>query len=316
MGDDNTAAATLLPMRPDSSMAPPRSWGRSIVQTACPLDCPDSCSVEVTVERGRITKIDGGRQTSTTGGYICGKVRTFDRRVYSPERVQHPGVRKASKGVGDFERLTWDESIPAQTGTILGLQSTNVAVSGFATDQAYLLLQSELPHFRRPVAVVTLFMPLLFDRNLNDDRPHVGSGLIWLPAVKRWRLQTIARFLVPYRSDAAIERGVSVTREVLRATIELARARGAVPLIVVPQFIPEAAEEREIRRRVLYEAGLPYVCVELDAGWRVPDDGHPDARAAHAIAHCEEAGGAMRPRYRRPPRPSTPRDAARRRIAC
>jgi hypothetical protein len=45
-------------------------------------------------------------------------------------------------------------------------------------------------------------------------------------------------------------------------------------------------------------------------------DDERDARAAHAIAHCEEAGGAMRPRYRRPPRPSTPRDRARRRIAC
>jgi hypothetical protein len=181
-------------------------------------------------------------------------------------------------------RLTWDESIPAQTGAILGLQSANIAVSGFANDQAYLRLQEELSHFRRPVAVVTLFMPLLFDRNLNDDRPHLGPELTWLPAVNRWRLQTIARFLVPYRSDEAIERGVSVTREVLRATIELARARGAVPLIVVPQFIPEEPEEREIRRRVLDEAGLPYVWVQLDANWHVLNDGHPDARAAHAIA--------------------------------
>ena len=32
--------------------SPPRSWGRSTVQTACPLDCPDCCSLAVTVERG------------------------------------------------------------------------------------------------------------------------------------------------------------------------------------------------------------------------------------------------------------------------
>ena len=182
------------------------------------------------------------------------------------------------------ERLTWDESIPAQTGAILGLQSANVAVSGFANDQAYLRLQAELSHFRRPVAVVTMFAPLLFDRNLNDDRPHLGPGLVWLPARNRWRLATIFKFLVPYRSDEAIERGVFVTREVLRSTIDLARARGAVPIIVVPQFIPEDPEEREIRNRVLDEAGLPYVWVQLDASWRVTDDGHPDARAAHAIA--------------------------------
>ena len=208
------------------------------------------------------------------------RVRSVDEPV-DPDR---PTIVFAGESMMVGERLTWDQSIPAQTGEIMGLPSANVAVSGFANDQAYLRLQAELSHFRRPVAVVTLFAPLLFDRNLNDDRPHLGPGLIWLPAVHRWRLQTIARFFVPYRSDDAIERGVSVTREVLRATIELARARGAVPLIVVPQFVPEEPEEREIRSRVLDEAGLPYVWVQLDASWRVSGDPHPDARAAHVIA--------------------------------
>jgi len=75
-----------------------------------------------------------------------------------------------------------------------------------------------------------------------------------------------------------------VTRDVLRATIELAQARGATPIIVVPQLGPEDEPERTLRRRVLDEAGLPYVWVEMDASWRLPWDRHPDARAAHAIA--------------------------------
>ena len=70
----------------------------------------------------------------------------------------------------------------------------------------------------------------------------------------------------------------------LKATVALARARGAIPIIVVPQFTPEEASEQILRRRILDEAGLPYVLVELDTNWRVPDDGHPDARAAQAIA--------------------------------
>jgi len=36
-----------------------------------------------------------------------------------------------------------------------------------------------------------------------------------------------------------IDRGVEVTRDVLRATARLARARGAAPLILVPQFGPK-----------------------------------------------------------------------------
>jgi len=52
--------------RPEIS--PPVSWGRSTVQTACPLDCPDSCSLAVTVERGRIVKIDGNTLAPSTDG--------------------------------------------------------------------------------------------------------------------------------------------------------------------------------------------------------------------------------------------------------
>jgi len=206
------------------------------------------------------------------------------RSLNEPVDPSRPTIMFTGESIMVGERLTWDDSIPGQISAITGLQSANVAVSGFANDQAYLRLQAELPRFQRPVAVVTLFSPYLFDRNLNDDRPHLDRGLIWLPAVHRWRLTTIAKFLVPYRSDETLGRGVIVTREVLRSTIDLARARGAVPIIVVPQFTPEDPEEREIRNRVLDEAGLPYVWVELDASWRVPQDPHPDARAAHAIA--------------------------------
>ena len=40
--------------------------GRSgaVVETACPLDCPDSCSLEVTLEDGRITSIDGSASSA------------------------------------------------------------------------------------------------------------------------------------------------------------------------------------------------------------------------------------------------------------
>jgi len=206
------------------------------------------------------------------------------RRVDEPVDPDRPTIVFTGESMMVGEGLTWDETIPAQTGAIMGLQSANLAVSGFANDQAYLKLKAELPRFRQPVAVVTLFTPVLFDRNLNDDRPHLGPGLVWLPPAHRWRLATIAKFLVPYRSEETIEGGITVTREVLQATVELARARGAIPIIVVPQFTPEEASERVLRRRILDESGLSYVWVELDPNWRISDDGHPDPRAAQAIA--------------------------------
>jgi hypothetical protein len=109
----------------------------------------------------------------------------------------------------------------------MGEQTANLAVHGYGNDQAYLRLQTELPHFRRPVAVVSLFMTALFGRNLDQDRPHLGPGLVWLPAEHRSRLSSLAKLVVPYRADTTVEGGVTVTREVLRDTSELARVHGA-----------------------------------------------------------------------------------------
>ena len=96
---------------PEEAIAPPKTWGRTTVHTACPLDCPDCCSLDVTLERGKIVKIDGSRAAASTDGYICGKVRRFDRRVYGEKRLLYPAVRKGPKGSGEFERVTWDEAL-------------------------------------------------------------------------------------------------------------------------------------------------------------------------------------------------------------
>jgi hypothetical protein len=206
------------------------------------------------------------------------------RRADEPVDPERPTIIFTGESVMVGHALNWEESVPAQVEALTGTQSANLAVNGFANDQAYLRLLAELPRFRQPVAVVSLFMPTLFDRNLDNDRPHLGPGLVWLSAKPRWGLTAIANQLVPYRSDEAVERGITVTQAVLRATADLARARGAVPLILVPQFAPEERVERVLRRRILDEAELPYVWVELDPSWRIQGDQHPDRRAAHAMA--------------------------------
>jgi len=79
--------------------------------SVCPLDCPDRCSLAVTVEDGRVTEIDAGPLNPATDGYICGKVRNFARRQYGPDRLLHPMRRTGPKGSGQFERIGWDEAI-------------------------------------------------------------------------------------------------------------------------------------------------------------------------------------------------------------
>jgi hypothetical protein len=216
----------------------------------------------------------------------------FDANGY---RVRHagdtvdrdrPSILFTGESMIVGEGLTWDESIPAQVGAMLDVQPANLAVSAYATDQAYMRLQIELPRFRQPIAVVMVFTPTLFDRNMDDDRPHLGPSLVWQPPVKRSRLLEILRLLVRYRKVDTIDRGIAITREVLHATTELARSRGAAPMIVVPQFAPEQPDEEALRHRILDRSGLPIVRVEVNGTWRIPGDGHPDARAAHAIAEA------------------------------
>ena len=83
----------------------------SHVETACPLDCPDGCSLKVTLRGGRITKIDGSDTNDVTRGYICAKVRQFHHRVYGDDRLLHPAGRQGPKGSGKVRRLSWDAAL-------------------------------------------------------------------------------------------------------------------------------------------------------------------------------------------------------------
>lgn len=83
----------------------------STVTTACPLDCPDACTLDVTLRGGRVTKIDGSTENHITNGYICAKVRRFPERLYGDDRLLFPAVRRGAKGAGQFTRVTWDDAL-------------------------------------------------------------------------------------------------------------------------------------------------------------------------------------------------------------
>ena len=89
------------------------STTRLTKQSMCPLDCPDACRLEVTVEEGRVTGIDADPREAFTGRFICGKVRDYADHVYHPERLTQPLMRRvgSSKGEADFERVSWEEAL-------------------------------------------------------------------------------------------------------------------------------------------------------------------------------------------------------------
>ena len=76
-----------------------------------------------------------------------------------------------------------------------------------------------------------------------------------------------------------------MTRDVLHATVQLARRRRAIPVVVIPRFGVEDPVQEALRLRILTE-DISAIVVPLEPDWRLRWDRHPNARAAHVIAEA------------------------------
>lgn len=86
----------------------------SVKRAVCPHDCPDACSMLVTVDdaTGRAVHVRGDPAHPVTRGFLCSKVNNYLDLVYSPRRVLYPQRRIGPKGPGaKFERISWPEAI-------------------------------------------------------------------------------------------------------------------------------------------------------------------------------------------------------------
>jgi anaerobic selenocysteine-containing dehydrogenase len=94
-------------MPPDAaSLAPVH-----VVRGACPHDCPDTCAMRITVQAGKVVRIQGDPDHPPTHGALCTKVSRYAERSYHPERVLTPLKRVGPKGSGQFEPVSWDSAL-------------------------------------------------------------------------------------------------------------------------------------------------------------------------------------------------------------
>jgi anaerobic selenocysteine-containing dehydrogenase len=78
-----------------------------VYQSSCSLNCWDNCGFEVTVEDGKVIKVDGSVQHPITKGKICGRGRMLETRTNSSQRLLYP-LKKID---GVFQQITWEMAL-------------------------------------------------------------------------------------------------------------------------------------------------------------------------------------------------------------
>jgi anaerobic selenocysteine-containing dehydrogenase len=84
----------------------------TVLPSVCPLDCPDTCSLSVEVEEGRVVAVRGSRANPYTAGKLCSKVpASYPAFIHGPGRLRTPLRRTGKKGEGRFEPISWGEAL-------------------------------------------------------------------------------------------------------------------------------------------------------------------------------------------------------------
>ena len=102
-------------MRDDIHPTPsgtPDSGAAQTLPSVCPLDCPDTCSLSVTVQDGQIRAVHGSHANPFTAGVICNKVaRSYAGFVHGPNRLTRPLRRTGPRGGDGFDPISWEEAL-------------------------------------------------------------------------------------------------------------------------------------------------------------------------------------------------------------
>lgn len=137
--------------------------------SVCPLDCPDTCSLTVTVERERIVKVRGSKANPYTGGVLCAKVpAAYPDWVHGPGRLHSPLRRVGPKGEGRFEPISWDAALDA-------IHDRFAAIIAEHGPQAILPLNYAGPHGMLAGASMDLRFFHRLGATLLDRRPLCGG---------------------------------------------------------------------------------------------------------------------------------------------
>ena len=94
-----------------------------ISTSACPDDCPSTCTLDIEHDNKHIFKINGNKENSYTKGVICSKVSRYRERTHNKNRLLYPLKRVGEKGSNKFQRISWDEALTIVSKKLLKIKN-------------------------------------------------------------------------------------------------------------------------------------------------------------------------------------------------
>ncbi len=80
------------------------------VRTIC-FDCHSKCGVVLTVDDGKIVRVEGDPNHPVSEGILCVKAFSAKEINEHPDRLKYPLKRVGKRGEGKWERITWEEAL-------------------------------------------------------------------------------------------------------------------------------------------------------------------------------------------------------------
>jgi hypothetical protein len=263
------ASMTLPPVRPD----PHVGWA---------LDGPST------------TVVDADGRAVTYAVDAAGDRAASEKDVADPAA---PTLLFAGESLTFGLGVAWEQTYPALVGQRLGVAVVDAGVHGYGDDQIYLSTLDHLSRLQRPLAVVTVALADLLERDVSGSRAHLVVGhdgvlVLAPPQAEVLRTSPLVAFVervAPWEDDASLR----VARAVFTATDHAARARGARSLFVLTNFLepclPDASGRPAIEGRLFDGLPVEHIRVDLDPSWIVKSALHPDARAHAKLADAVAA---------------------------
>jgi anaerobic selenocysteine-containing dehydrogenase len=242
----------------------------TIIQGACPHDCPDTCALRVTVEAGRVTRVAGDPDHPTTAGTLCTKVSRYAERTYSPDRLVTPLRRVGRKGEGRFEPIGWDQALDLMAdrlGEIAARDPERILPYSYAGTMGWVQGEGMAMRFFHKLGASLLDRTICSSPGMAGLQYTLGGAvgmdverfvdarliLIWgsnpvTSSIHFWRLAQDARrrgarliAIDPYRSDTALKCDQHIA---LRPGTDAALALGLIHCLVLEGLIDRDYVER------------------------------------------------------------------------